>query len=382
MHRCRQILILLVAVLLLGLLGGCATPKAQPPEVQQLLADARFTAFAEPSVQELFAVSPGMRHFLSQDLRKAVRDHGVALGLFRALTERGHLRIDYDASYTRTAAQAFEARAGNCLSLVLLTAALAQELGLSVHYQWVEVPEIWTRSEQFTLLNGHVNLSLSQAPRSLTAREMGHLTIDFVGIEEPRLSRVRPLDQDTLVAMFFNNRGVELMEAGAMGEAHASLRAAVRADAQYMNIYNTLAVLYRRLGDLDRAEELLQQLRKTEPSNHHVAANLAMVWREQGRVAEAERLEASQPAPPFADYDRGMALAGQARWTEALTAFERQQRLAPDFHGLHFQLARVHFQLGNLRQAQRHLEEAVEESTTSALRQRYQAKLRALQRAS
>ncbi len=378
MNGCRQVLLLL----LLGLLAACATPKAPPPEVHQLVADERFAAFAEPNVQELFAVSPGMRHFLSQDLRKAARDHGMALGLFRALTDRGHLRIDCDASYTRTAAQAFEARAGNCLSLVLLTAALAQELGLSVHYQWVEVPEIWTRSDQFTLLNGHVNLSLSQAPRSLTTREMGRLTIDFAGIEEPRLSRVRPLDQNTLVAMFFNNRAVELMEAGAMGEAHASLRAALRSDAAYINSYNTLAVLYRRLGEHGHAEALLQQLHQTDPTNHHVAANLALVWREQGRVVEAERLEASQPAPPFADFDRGMVLAGQARWSEALAAFKRQQRLAPDFHGLHFQLARMHVQLGNLRQAQRHLEEAVEESTTSALRQRYQAKLRALQRAS
>ena len=362
-------------------LAGCASIRGPAPEVNALVADERFASYPEPSAQELFAISPDMRRFLAHDLRNPIRDHGVAAGLFRALSARGLLRIDYDSSFTRTAAQAFEARAGNCLSLVLLTAALAQELGLSVQYQWVELPDVWTRSDQFTLLNGHVNLSISQAPRSLDARQMGRFTIDFVNTDEARLTRVQPLSERTLVAMYFNNRAVELLEAGAVGEAHAHLRAALRADSSHLNAYNTMAVLYRRLGDLHQAEALLLQLRKSDPANQHVTANLALIWRQQGRAAEAEQLEASQPEPPFADFDRGMAFAGKAQWAEALAAFQRQQRKAPDFHGLHFQLARAHFQLGNHRKAEHHLEEAIKESTTGSLRLRYEAKLRALRNA-
>jgi hypothetical protein len=40
--------------------------------------------------------------------------------------------IEYDSTVTRTAAQTYAARAGNCLSLVIMTAAFAEELGLRV----------------------------------------------------------------------------------------------------------------------------------------------------------------------------------------------------------------------------------------------------------
>ena len=47
---------------------------------------------------------------------------------------------------TRNAAEAFDARSGNCLSLVIMTAAFAKELGLPVRYQNVFVDEAWSRS--------------------------------------------------------------------------------------------------------------------------------------------------------------------------------------------------------------------------------------------
>jgi tetratricopeptide (TPR) repeat protein len=370
-----------LALALLTTLGGCAQ-LAPPIDWDPILSGAPFPVQAEPDPAALFALSPAMAQFLRQELRQATRRDGPMLGLFRALSEGGHLRIDYDASRTRTAAEAFEARAGNCLSLVLMTASLARELGLSVRYQLVEVPDIWTRSEQFTLLNGHVNLSLGEAAGGRSWQEMGHYTIDFQPVEDPRLARVRLISERTVVAMFFNNRAVELMEQGAWNEAYATLRAALRADPKYQNSINTLGVLLRRVGDLPRAEQLLLGLLKQEPYNRHAASNLALLWRQQGRTAEAEALERDLPPAPFADFERGLLLAANAQWPAALAAFERQLRLSPDFHGLHFQLARAHLQLGHLRQARHHLEEASEQAPTSALRQRYQGKVRALRRAS
>ena len=41
--------------------------------------------------------------------------------LYDALYERGHLKIEYDAAMTRNASETFDAHAGNCLSLVIMT---------------------------------------------------------------------------------------------------------------------------------------------------------------------------------------------------------------------------------------------------------------------
>lgn len=373
----------LLALLSSIALGGCAPLPTQPTlNIEALMADARFGSPALPSADALFAVSPAMRHFLENDLRPAIRRHGAVEGLFKALSEGGHLRLDYDASITRTAAQAFEARSGNCLSLVLMTAALARELGLSVAYQLVEVPDIWTRTDQFVLLNGHVNLSLTPAAAGTGSRVMGHMTIDFQPVEDPRLMRVRPLDESTLIAMFFNNRAVELMEQGDLPQAYAALRAALRAEPRYRNTLNTLAVLYRRAAEPQLAETVLRSLLAAEPDNRHAAANLTVLLHALGRVDEARALEAKLPPAPFADFETGMALVRAGQWQAALAAFERQLKVAPDFHGVHFQLARVHWELGHLRQARMHMLEASENAPTDRLRQRYDGKLRALRAAS
>ncbi|MBN8504083.1 MAG: tetratricopeptide repeat protein [Burkholderiales bacterium] len=373
----------IAAVLALALLlGACAHRPMVAPQTNALLADERFGNPQLPSVEPLFALSPEMRRFMDNELRQAVRKHGAQEGLFHALNEGGHLILDYDASLTRTASEAFAARRGNCLSLVLMTAAMAREMGLSVGYQLVNVPDIWTRSDQFVMLNGHVNLRLGMGIRSWNATELGQLIVDFQPVQDTRLMRVRPLEESTLIAMFFNNRAVEWMEKGDLRQSYAALRAALRADPDYLNALNTLAVLYRRAGELPLAERTLRALMAADPDNRHGAANLVTVLRSLGRDGEARELEARLPPAPFENLERGLLLASEGRWDAALQAFERQLRLAPDFHGAHFLLARAHFELGHLRQARDHLEQAAEQAPSTALRDRYQAKLRALRRAS
>lgn len=363
----------------LGLLAGCAT--APPlPDLAPLMADDPFQRLPLPDREALFALSPAMRLFMQNDLRVSVRNHGPQGGLFYALQAGGRTTLDYDASLTRTASEAFEARAGNCLSLVLMTAALAHEMGMSVNYQLVEIPEIWTRSEQFVMLNGHVNLSLGTVPKGTHVRESGRWTIDFQPVEDPLLARVRPLDEGTVVAMFFNNRAVELMEQRQLDEAYAALRAALLADRHHLNTLNTLAVLYRRAGLLAKAEQALHVLLQQEPRNRNAAANLVIVLRAQGRMEEALRVEETLPPSPFADFERGLLLTQTQHWTEALQAFERQLRISPEFHAVHFQLARVHMELGHSKEARQHLEEALDQAPTHSLRQRYQSKLKALKR--
>lgn len=367
----------LLLVLALALAGCASAPR---PDLTPLWDEARYAAIPEPSPEALFALTPAMREFLRVELRHATRQYGAQLGLYNALMENGHLRIEYDGSRTRTAAEAFDARAGNCLSLVLMTAAFAREMKLNVHYQLVEIPDIWTRSQQFTLLNDHVNLSLSDRVRGHTPTTLGTLTVDFQPIEDPRLARARRLSEEAVVAMYFNNRAVELLELGRHAEAYQALRAALRSDPEYLNALNTLAVLHRRQGDLARAEAALRLLIAHQPYNRHAATNLVTVLEDAGRHEEAQTLARTLPPSPFADLERGQALARAGRWAEALRAYERQLRVAPDFHALHLEMARAHLQLGDLGGAQRHLQLAFDTAPSLDWRQAYQAKLRALRR--
>ena len=129
MTRSRRLLGLALALML----GACASvpPPGAPGPPPQLFQDSAFEPPLQPvDVSQVFALSPAMRHYLEVELRPQLRRMGPQRGLVDALYSSAQLRLEYDTGSTRTAAEAFDARAGNCLSLVLMTAALAKHLEL------------------------------------------------------------------------------------------------------------------------------------------------------------------------------------------------------------------------------------------------------------
>ncbi|MEO8537925.1 MAG: hypothetical protein ABI533_10370, partial [Betaproteobacteria bacterium] len=131
------------------LLAACAAAPPQPAvaDVDALFTDARFPRPADAvRASDVFALSPAMREYLEHDVARLARAQGSQRGLFSALTANGMLRLEYDGAITRNASQAFAARSGNCLSLVIMTAAFAREMGIPVSYQNVFVDETWSRS--------------------------------------------------------------------------------------------------------------------------------------------------------------------------------------------------------------------------------------------
>src|SRR6185437_6159929 len=132
---------LVFAALLVLVLAGCASAPSQlPPD--GILHDALFDKPSQPiRAADVFAVSPEMKAFLASDIARLVRLKGTRQGLFEALHDKAGLSLDYDAAVTRNAAEAFAARKGNCLALVIMTAAFAKEMGLAVRYQNVFTEE-------------------------------------------------------------------------------------------------------------------------------------------------------------------------------------------------------------------------------------------------
>jgi hypothetical protein len=242
---------LLIALLLPCLMAACATAPSPPPMPEQLLMDA---AFAPPAhavdTRAVFALSPAMERYLEHDIAPLLRTMGRHRGLVEALHKREHLRLEYDAEVTRTAAEAFDARAGNCLSLVVMTAALAKHLQLPIQYQALVGDESWSRSGNLAFVNGHVNIAVA---RRLVDRVYGTdiedaLQMSFGRLPAGRGAALRVVSEATILAMFMNNRAAESLLAGDAAQAYAYARAAVRADAGYAGGFNTLGVVYRRQG--------------------------------------------------------------------------------------------------------------------------------------
>jgi len=298
------------------------------------------------------------------------------------------LRLDFDTDVTRTAAEAFDARAGNCLSLVVMTAALAKQLELPVHYQALVGQESWSRSGDLSLVNGHVNITVD---KRLVDRIAGfdpdsQVRLEFGAMPAGRGALLQLVSEATILSMFMNNRAAEALVRGEMDDAYAYARDAVLQDPSYPSSYNTLGVVYQRRGLAAHAERAYRHALERDADHTPVLSNLARLLDSQGRSAEAaplrERLAQLEAEPPFHHFDLGRAAALAGDYRVAREHLLREMRRDPDYHEFHFWLAVALYGLGDVTQAREHLTTAMRNSTTRREQSIYASKLQRLPSAS
>jgi Flp pilus assembly protein TadD len=361
---------------------ACSTvPQAPSLAPQALLLDESFTQPAQPiDARDVFALNEAMRSYLRQSAKGAQFLQNRAEWLVQSLYKRDELKIEYDAAMTRDAAQTFDARAGNCLSLVVMTAALAKELGLGVEYNSAYTEETWSRSGALLLRSGHINITLG--PHSvdrLRGQDLRSWTVDFLLPGELQTMRTRPLDEATVVAMFMNNRAAEALARGDSDEAYWWAREGLLADPEFGSVINTLGVIYQRTGHADAAERVFGELLNRQPNHTQALHNLASLFEQQGRLGEAAalraRLAAVEPEPPYHWFALGQQALRRGDARTARDLFAREVARAQYSSEFHYWLAVAHFQLGETSAAQRHLEHAQALSTSRDERDLYAAKL-------
>ena len=369
------------SLLLCLLLAACAeAPVAQRPDA--LFNDQLFGTPSERiSADDVFALTDEMRSYLNTDMARQFRAKGRQQALVDALYQRGQLKLEYDAAMTRNAAQAFDARSGNCLSLVIMTAAFAKELGLRVEYQSAFREETWSRAGNLYLRSGHVNLTLSRRATDLQGSDASRppLTIDFLPAEAIGGLRTRSIDEATVVSMYMNNRAAEALVQGHLDDAYAWARAAVAHRPGFYSAYNTLGVIYLRHGDLAQAEQVFSHILEREPANTRVLYNLAAALGQLGRAGEAaevrRKLAQIEPHPPFYYFNLGIAAMEHDDFRAARDLFAKEVARADYYHEFHFWLALASFRLGEIEPAREHLALAMQNSTTRRDHDLYAAKL-------
>ena len=288
-----------------ALLSACAGPRpaAEPPAF--LFKDDAFAAPEESfAASDLFALNEQMRRFLAHDIAVQLHSSGPTNGLIEALYSKNQLKLSYDAARTRNAAEAFNARAGNCLSMVIMTAAFAKELGLPVEYNAAGYEEVWSRSGNFLLGSGHVNVSVGARDSDIGLRVVGRpLTVDFLPPEDIRGLPSREIPEQVIVAMYMNNKSVESLMRDELDEAYGWAREAIRRSPEFASSYNTLGIVYLHRGDPAQAARVFAYALEQAPDNTSVMANLADVLSrlgdEAGAAALRSRLARIDPNPIF-----------------------------------------------------------------------------------
>lgn len=380
MFRYTAVLLLLLA------LNGCAVrPFTQTS--RSFLHDDLFLPTADfVRREDIFRLSPQMREFVHSQLALSSPDTHGKIDFFKLLRDSGKLTIDYDATATRTAAQTFDASAGNCLSLAIMTVSIAKELGLGVEYREILGYRNFTRSGEILFFNNHVNVRLTQLEAKLGTRQKKNANataiIDFLPDVAGRELHFMTISEQTIIAMFYNNRAAESLAAGAINDAYWSVRAAIDVEPRHTPSYNTLGVIYRRHGNLDESTEVLEHALEMEPGDRNVMSNLIQNYLLAGRSGEAaelqERLARMEKYPPFHYFEQGVKAMRAGDFSTARRLFEEEIKGSAYYHDFHYWLALAYLGLKDAVAAKRHLLIAHDNAPTLAERRLYDDALQGL----
>lgn len=382
----------MICGLLLSQLCSCSSTPLEPTviELDALFDDSLFKPVANiPSVEDIFSLPSSVavdvkrsydRYVISTKNPLAV--HEWLASYINANQDGGQSDFRYQDNLTQTASETYAQRAGNCMSLVVMTSALADIFNIGTEFQDIAIEPVWDKQGDFYLINGHVNLRLLPAQSVHTVYVSTHaILVDFMPERALRGVDKVQINRQTLTAMFYNNMAAESLVEGDLDRAYALVKAGLKS-GHFSPALNTLAVIYRHKGDEKRAEQVYRYALKFDPDDMTTLFNLAVILGNQGRLEEwaqiHKKLELARIRNPYYYYDMGEQAYDEHQYREALAWYQRAVDKADYRHEFFFGLSRTYWALGDEKRAKQNMEKALALSREAADQHRYQAKLQAM----
>ncbi|MDD5562730.1 MAG: tetratricopeptide repeat protein [Thermoanaerobaculaceae bacterium] len=297
--------------------------------------------------------------------------------LVDAIIGAGTFGVVYD-DRTRTAAETFGARRGNCLSFSTMFVAMARAVGLHVQFQEVDIPPDWTLEKDTYVLNQHVNVRVDLG-------QAGVRVVDFNIADFKASYEMRTISDARALAHYFNNIGVERMLAGDTAAALACFRTALAdGDRRFPPAWTNLGTLYLRNGHPAHAEAAYLQALKEDDGDLVAMSDLARLY---DRLGDRERAAACQKRVirhrwlnPYYRYELARRAYESQRYDAAISHLRYAIRQRPKEDRFYFLLGMSYLRKGDMRAARRWLDRAREVAASDALKRSYSSKIDTLLR--
>ncbi|WP_371194182.1 transglutaminase domain-containing protein [Glaciecola sp. SC05] len=342
-------------------------------------------SFLIESPQSLFTLSDEAKEFVNKATSGKDSEEKQVQSLMRDIFNRSEFDLLYQADANTDANTTFENRAANCLSLTIMTYAMASHAGFNARFQQIDIPEFWTRRSGFALLNGHINLRIvPQYTVSSFSLFRRNLIIDFDPQEGAYKFNANEIDKQRIVAMFYNNKAAELILKGQLNHAYAYLRASLRIDPQYEGAMLNLGLVYRQVGEMAFAEQAY--LAAITVNENYLTAweNLAALYEKTQRVEQAQQIHASIQKQRVNNPYYHLMLAEEALENEAFKQSIRHFKDAIEIddspHQFYFGLAKAYLNLGDLDSTEDYLRLAKRKAGKARISDDYGEKMSMLAR--
>ena len=370
-------------VVIMTLLSGCQTAPLAKMDKKSIFYDQGFQHFDKVQIekeQDIFYLDDDAKQFVKNALNNIYDPVEQVRALVETIFSHSKFNLLYDGNANTIASETFKNRAANCLSMSIMTYALAQEAGLGVNFQQVDIPEYWTRRDGYSLLNGHINLRLlPKAEPNVYQFQVQGYQVDF----DPQPARQhfpkRIVTKKTVLAMFYNNKGAEALVEHRYVEAYAYFRQAIKVDESFGSSLVNLGLLYRINGYYPQAQSAYEYALSLDSSSLTAMENLAYLFSVTDRQEAANdllrKVERKRADNPYYFVNLGETELELGNNELALSYFKKALSLAKRQHEIYFGLARVYFQLGEVALTEHYLQLAKDYAKNIRDEARYQSKL-------
>jgi Flp pilus assembly protein TadD len=371
-----------VLACLVILAPGCASlrPGHGRAEItaDELLAGAPLglTREAASPVEDhqVLAVSAEMRDFLDRHVARGASSVPRLRQLGRAILNEAAFGLRYDET-TRTAAETFHARRGNCLSFSNMFVAMARHAGLKAYYQEVDTPPDWSLRNDALILNRHVNVLVDLGNE-------GEHVVDFNIADFRTTYERRRISDARALAHHYNNVAVERMQAGDAASAFSYFRHALERDPSFSPAWTNLGILYLRKGHPAHAEAAYLQALSADPRDLVAMSNLAALYERRGDHERAARYRGEvidhRNSNPYYRFQLAREALLARDYEGAIGHLKYAVSRKKNEDQFYFLLGVTYLQKGDERAARRWLSRAEGIAASGSLKRRYASKIERL----
>ena len=336
-----------------------------------------------PTVDEIHQLSPEQAKdfldYMQSPVNANRKPHDRLFNYLEDFTRQ----FEYEG-VTYSAGDTLTHRLGNCMSLAILTTALAQLSGLEIDYQLMDDVPVFEFNGKYVTKGVHIRSKIYDMDYiekdGVRLFIKPGISIDYFPTNRQRF--IGNISNNKYLAMVYNNLAAEAFVSGDDSSAFWLSLEALHHDTDYSPAINMMAVLNRRNGDLDTAEFIYRYGIDHAEDKLSILKNYHILLKSTGRSEEAAQIQAQldtmEDPNPFHWYQLGQSSFDRGEFRDAIRYYNKALSIVPYLHEAYLGIALSRYELGQYSATRNALKSAFEEAQKISTRNLYQSKLRAL----
>jgi Tfp pilus assembly protein PilF len=369
---------------LISVLVGCTSNDVKPKLKQPLpysYSMANATA-SVPTLSDIFALTEPQKaaflNYFNHPDQQTLQPHERVYQYLSKLV----IGFDYQGE-NYTAREAFDRKQGNCITLAVLTKALADLAGVDISFQQMTSAPVVSVEQDWFISSDHVRTFLHAPPLASNRQILAFrsfIVVDYFPSGGDMTGQ--RVSESTFIAMYYRNLAADALLQGEHDKAFVLLRTALQHAPDYAPIINLTALLHKHIGELEQAAQWYQYGLGVSSHRATLLSNYALLKQYEGDAAAAAALQRQlgtlQERDPYLWYVQGRTALAQKNYRQAVVYFQRLVEYAPYVSEFHLQLAKAYFYNKRFAHARLVLEQAAQLAKSTTEKTTYSAKLEAL----